>query len=92
MIGLPEPVEVRVISVSPVLGTPPAAHFPSLSTDGKPVQTLFERGRHRLPIAAAGKPQPRLRAHVVVEFKVPVRGPIILGAGRYLGMGFCVPV
>jgi CRISPR-associated protein Csb2 len=34
--------------------------------------------------------QPHLhRIHVVVEFARPVRGPVILGAGRYLGMGLC---
>jgi CRISPR-associated protein Csb2 len=34
--------------------------------------------------------QPRLPwVHVVIEFAHPVRGPIILGAGRYLGFGLC---
>jgi CRISPR-associated protein Csb2 len=34
--------------------------------------------------------QPRLPwVHVVIEFDRPVRGPIILGAGRYLGFGLC---
>jgi len=54
MIGLSQKVAVLVVPVSPVLGTPPAAHFPSLSTEEKPVQAVFERGRHNLPIAAAG--------------------------------------
>jgi CRISPR-associated protein Csb2 len=29
------------------------------------------------------------RLHVVIEYDRPVRGPIILGAGRYLGLGLC---
>lgn len=34
--------------------------------------------------------QPHLhRTHVFLEFDRPVRGPVILGAGRYLGMGLC---
>ncbi|MBI3408164.1 MAG: type I-U CRISPR-associated protein Cas5/Cas6 [Planctomycetes bacterium] len=34
--------------------------------------------------------QPHLhRTHIVAEFDRPVRGPVILGAGRYLGMGLC---
>jgi CRISPR-associated protein Csb2 len=30
--------------------------------------------------------------HVVVAFPAPVRGPILLGAGRYQGLGLCRPV
>jgi CRISPR-associated protein Csb2 len=26
---------------------------------------------------------------VVLQFEQPVRGPVLLGAGRYLGMGLC---
>src|SRR5262249_33898532 len=33
--------------------------------------------------------QPLPRMHVGIEYDRPVRGPIILGAGRYLGLGLC---
>jgi CRISPR-associated protein Csb2 len=91
MIGLPDPVHVAIASVSPILGVPPGSYFPTLSTRGKPVGTVFVGGRHRIPPTAPDQPQPRLRSHVIVEFAKPVRGPVILGAGRYLGMGFCLP-
>lgn len=33
----------------------------------------------------------RFRAHVWVRFAQPIQGPVILGAGRYLGFGLCRP-
>jgi CRISPR-associated protein Csb2 len=38
----------------------------------------------------AGRP-PRPLTHAEVEFPVPVRGPVVIGAGRYAGYGFCRP-
>ncbi|HEY8550083.1 MAG TPA: type I-U CRISPR-associated protein Csb2 [Vicinamibacterales bacterium] len=38
-----------------------------------------------------GRPQ-RVLVHVRLEFAVPVRGPIIAGAGRYYGLGLFRPV
>lgn len=35
---------------------------------------------------------PRVLVHVRLEFDEPVRGPVIIGAGRYLGLGLCAPV
>jgi CRISPR-associated protein Csb2 len=92
MIGLPEPSQVEVLTVSPILGVPPGSHFPTLSTAGKPVGTAFEKGRYRVPQSPPNQSQPRLRAHVVISFDQPVWGPVLLGAGRYLGMGFCLPM
>lgn len=92
MIGLPKPNQIEVLSVSPILGVPPGSHFPTLSTAGKPVGAVFEKGRHRLPRLSPTQPQPRLRAHVLIEFDRLVQGPVLLGAGRYLGMGFCLPM
>jgi CRISPR-associated protein Csb2 len=34
----------------------------------------------------------RARRHVVLRFRKPVRGPILLGAGRYHGMGLFLPI
>lgn len=39
----------------------------------------------------AGKPV-RLHAHAILRFAAPVRGPILLGAGRYRGLGLCRPL
>jgi CRISPR-associated protein Csb2 len=37
-------------------------------------------GRHR-----------RARVHAEIRFAEPVRGPVLLGAGRYFGLGLCLP-
>lgn len=34
----------------------------------------------------------RLRAHVVIRFPEPVDGPLLIGAGRYIGFGLCRPL
>jgi CRISPR-associated protein Csb2 len=33
----------------------------------------------------------RVKVHARIEFPVPVSGPILLGAGRYYGLGLCLP-
>ncbi len=35
---------------------------------------------------------PRVRVHADIHFETPVRGPLLLGAGRYFGLGLCLPV
>jgi CRISPR-associated protein Csb2 len=35
---------------------------------------------------------PRVRVHADIRFEAPVRGPLLLGAGRYFGLGLCMPV
>lgn len=45
--------------------------------------------------AASRRAHPRVRrplVHVVVDFDDLVRGPVLLGAGRYRGLGLCRPV
>jgi CRISPR-associated protein Csb2 len=39
-----------------------------------------------------GTRPPRPLAHAQIEFPVPVRGPVLIGAGRYLGYGACRPI
>ncbi|MCA9189140.1 MAG: type I-U CRISPR-associated protein Csb2 [Pirellulaceae bacterium] len=34
---------------------------------------------------------PRPQVHVWLEFSEPVLGPVLIGAGRYLGYGLCLP-
>lgn len=35
---------------------------------------------------------PRLTRHAVLHFARPVRGPVIVGAGRFFGLGLCRPI
>jgi CRISPR-associated protein Csb2 len=35
---------------------------------------------------------PRVRVHADIRFEAPVRGPLLLGAGRFFGLGLCLPV
>ncbi len=76
------PERIEVTEVSPILGVPPSPRFPTLSIQGKPVVPGHEGPR--VPV--------RLRAHVSLRFATQVRGPLILGAGRYLGMGLFKPI
>lgn len=34
----------------------------------------------------------RLRRHVWLRFAEPVRGPVLIGAGRFAGLGLCLPL
>lgn len=44
------------------------------------------------PFPADRRKPRRVKVHAVIEFVTPVRGPIVLGAGRFLGLGLCRPV
>lgn len=35
---------------------------------------------------------PRVRVHALIDFGKPVHGPVLLGAGRYVGLGLCRPL
>jgi CRISPR-associated protein Csb2 len=35
---------------------------------------------------------PRVRVHALIDFGTAVRGPVLLGAGRYVGLGLCRPL
>jgi CRISPR-associated protein Csb2 len=37
------------------------------------------------------RPQ-RVLVHVRLRFDEPVQGPILIGAGRYQGLGLCLPI
>jgi len=90
-------VDVQVSSGSVFRGVPPADHFPTLSTRGKPVY-MEPTGEHREGARwtprrqrPPGGQQSRWTAHVVLTFPAPVRGPLVIGSGRYLGLGLCKP-
>jgi CRISPR-associated protein Csb2 len=38
-----------------------------------------------------GDPRPRWGVHATLDFPVPVVGPVLLGAGRYFGLGLLMP-
>ncbi|HEY1259513.1 MAG TPA: type I-U CRISPR-associated protein Csb2, partial [Stellaceae bacterium] len=77
-IGLPEPSGISAGKHSALEGAPSA--YPS---GGAPRWT-----RWRLPESLASRPL----IHAVVEFRDVVRGPVILGAGRFVGLGLCRPL
>lgn len=77
-IGLPEPVEIELHKHSAVRGAP-SAYFARRTSPG---WTFPRDARFR----------DRPRRHVVLRFDRPVRGPILLGAGRYHGLGLLMPL
>jgi CRISPR-associated protein Csb2 len=74
-IGLPEPERVAVGKHSAVRAAPAA--YPS----GHAPRWM----RWRLPESLAS----RQLTHAVLQFAEPVRGPVLLGAGRFAGLGLC---
>jgi CRISPR-associated protein Csb2 len=74
----PEPKRISAGKHSAIEGAPSA--YPS---GGTPRWT-----RWRLPESLAS----RQLTHAVVEFPVAVQGPVILGAGRFVGLGLCRPL
>jgi CRISPR-associated protein Csb2 len=74
-VGLPEPERVAAGKHSAVQGAPAA--YPS---GRMPPWT-----RWRLPGSLAS----RQLTHAVIQLPEPVRGPVILGAGRFVGLGLC---
>ncbi|QSR88747.1 type I-U CRISPR-associated protein Cas5/Cas6 [Methylacidiphilum caldifontis] len=77
-IGLPAPVEVVSHNYSAIRGTPPA--YPP---KGSPTWL-----RWMLPASLAS----RSLTHAVIRFSQPIEGPVILGAGRFVGFGLCRPI
>ncbi len=76
-VGLPSPTEVVIDHHSPLHGVEPSFYF-----DPK-----------RKASAQAGRePSPRLYNHVTLTFAQPVRGPVLLGASRYFGLGLLRPL
>ena len=75
--GLPSPDtgRVRVAKHSAVQGTPPARPLA-----GEPPWV-----RWKLPKSL----ESRQLVHAVIEFEQPICGPVLLGAGRFTGLGLC---
>jgi CRISPR-associated protein Csb2 len=62
-----------------VIVTPVSAHL------GAPPAHAYPRMRRK-------DDSERRHAHAILEFDRPVRGPMLLGAGRYRGYGVCRPI
>ncbi|HEY0757837.1 MAG TPA: type I-U CRISPR-associated protein Csb2 [Acidisarcina sp.] len=77
-IGLPEPDAVLPDKHSAIEGSPSA----------QPSGRSPEWMRWRLPPSLNN----RFLTHAVIRFPAPVEGPVILGAGRFLGLGLCRPL
>jgi CRISPR-associated protein Csb2 len=77
-IGLPRPANVLVHKHSAIIGAPSA--WPA---GGAPRWAGWTR-----PESLAGRPL----IHATLQFQQPVQGPIMLGAGRFFGLGLCLPV
>lgn len=76
-IGLPSPSAVRLAKHAAVKGAPSA--YPSGNSPAWSGWTL------------PANLNKRLLTHAVIEFSEPVRGPVLLGAGRFVGLGLCLP-
>jgi CRISPR-associated protein Csb2 len=77
-IGLPRPVQVVLGKHAAIRGGPSA-----LPAGRAPGWTGW-----RLPPSLAG----RRLTHAVIAFDEPVAGPVLLGAGRFTGLGLCLPL
>ncbi|WP_202213290.1 type I-U CRISPR-associated protein Csb2 [Methylacidimicrobium sp. AP8] len=77
-INLPEPEAIVTDNHSAIEGAPPA--YPS----GKSPAWM----RWGLPRSLASRPL----THAVIRFAQPIEGPVILGAGRFLGLGLFRPL
>ncbi len=77
-IGLPTPSYVSYGSASAIRGVPQAGIG----------RGALDWQRWQLPRALAG----RYLVHATIGFDEKVEGPLLLGAGRYAGLGLCLPV
>jgi CRISPR-associated protein Csb2 len=86
-IGLPAPAVVRSGDgqrEDPAIAAgkhPAVSGAPSAYPSGRAPAWM----RWRLPQSLAN----RQLSHAVLRFEAPVRGPVILGAGRFVGLGLC---
>lgn len=81
--GLPGDPNVTIRLDAPLTGLPAAP------ADGRRDGGV---GRQRqFPGYRTGRGTPRVCVHAEIEFSERVRGPVLIGAGRYFGYGLCLP-
>lgn len=73
---------LRVVGVRPV----------SVEVSIAPLLPGAQHVRHFLPWPGRPGRTPRVRVHADIRFEERVCGPLLLGAGRYFGLGLCLPV
>lgn len=73
---------LRVVGVRPI----------SVEVSLAPLLPGAQHVRDFLPWPGRPGRTPRVRIHADICFDEPVRGPLLLGAGRYFGLGLCLPV
>lgn len=92
-IGLPEPERIDIDTTSWHRGGPRAIakhrRLRGQSVLDQHVDAPLGGGFPCYP--AKGTRAPRLQMHVWLRFAEPVVGPVLLGAGRFLGYGLCKP-
>ena len=71
-----------------VVGVRPSSVEVSLA----PLLPGAQHVREFLPWPGRPGRTPRVRVHADIRFEAPVEGPLLLGAGRYFGLGLCLPV
>ena len=93
-IGLPEPDLVDLGTTSWLEGSPRAVgkRRPLRGNVESVVQHDAAFGDGFPPYPRKGTNAPRPQVHVWIRFRRPVIGPVILGAGRYMGYGICKPL
>lgn len=85
--GLPEPVKIEAHKHAALAGAAPARpKRPGPSMPGN-WRTAW-RDEHGQTGERFGK---RPLTHVTLSFEAPVRGAVLLGAGRFHGLGLCLP-
>lgn len=72
----------RVVGVRPV----------SVEVSLSPLLPGAQHVREFLPWPGRFDRIARVRVHADIQFAGPVEGPLLLGAGRYFGLGLCLPV
>lgn len=87
-VGLPVPERIETHKHAAVVGSPPAR--PRRDVPEGPgawrLRWRDERG------TTVDRFRNRPLTHVTLTFSEPVTGPLLLGAGRYHGLGLCMPV
>lgn len=79
LVDRPEDVNVAIRLDAPLVGIP-------ASPAGRKTA-----GKGHFPGYQTGSGVPRACVHAEIEFAEPVQGPVLVGAGRYLGYGLCLP-
>ena len=87
--GVPRPAAIDIDTSSFLTGVPPA-----IRRRRRGGSSRFDDGRSGVgfrPFAPSKGRPPRPQVHVRLRFDVPISGPILLGAGRFLGYGLMRP-